>query len=94
MRVISKREKGTFPTTIGKLIGKICACIASSANKRNQVKVTGFVVFLYHEEEYKETGADIEIALPISGRISIEDPRIELKTLPGIKTVSAIYRGL
>jgi len=93
MRVISKREKGTFSITIGKLIGEICACIASPANKRNQVKVTGPVIFVYHEEEYKETDADIEITLHISGRISIEDPRMENKTLPSIKTVSANYRG-
>ncbi len=33
MRVISKREKGTFEATIGKLIGKICAFVSSPENK-------------------------------------------------------------
>ncbi|MGB9929080.1 MAG: MerR family transcriptional regulator [Methanosarcina sp.] len=93
MRVVSKREKGSFSTTIGKLIGEICTCIGSPANQRNQVKVTGPVIFLYHEEEYKETDADIEIALPISGRISIDDPRMEIKNLPAVKVVSVISRG-
>jgi effector-binding domain-containing protein len=50
-------------------------------------------MFLYHDEEYKETGVDIEIALPISGRVSVEDSRMEIKTLPAIKAVSVIYRG-
>lgn len=93
MRVISKREEGTFVVTIGKLIGEICSCVESPENQRNHVKVTGPIMFLYHGEEYKETEADIEIALPISGRISVEDSKMEIKTLPAIKAISAIYRG-
>jgi len=93
MRVVSKREKGTFAVTIGKLIGEICACASSPENQRNRVKVTGPVMFLCHDEEYKETGADIEIALPVSGRVSVEDPKMEIKTLPAVRVVSVIYRG-
>ena len=93
IRVISKREKGTFTATIGKLIGEICACVSSPENQRNRVKVTGPIMFLCHDEEYKETGADIEIDLPVSGRISVEDPKMEIKTLPAIKAISAVYRG-
>ncbi|WP_279385071.1 hypothetical protein [Methanosarcina barkeri] len=37
-------------------------------------------MFLCHDEEYKEIGADIEIAMPVSGRISVEDPKMEVKT--------------
>jgi len=93
MRVVSKREKGTFAVTIGKLIGEICACVSSPENQRNRVKITGPVIFLCHDEEYKETDADIEIALPVSGRISVEDLKMEIKTLPAIRAVSAVYRG-
>jgi effector-binding domain-containing protein len=93
IRVISKREKGTFTATIGKLIGEICACVDSPQNQRNHVKVTGPIMFLCHDEEYKEAGADIEIVLPVSGRISVEDPRMEIKTLPAIRAVSVVYRG-
>lgn len=93
MRVISKREEGTFTTTIDKLIGEIRACVNSPENQRNHVKVTGPIMFLYHGEEYKETEADIEIVLPVSGRISAEDPKMEIKTLPAIKAISVIYRG-
>jgi effector-binding domain-containing protein len=93
IRVVSKREKGTFAVTIEKLIGEICACVSSPENQRNRVKVTGPVMFLCHDEEYKETGADIEISLPVSGRIAVEDPKMELKTLPAVRVVSVIYRG-
>jgi len=50
-------------------------------------------MFLCHDEEYKETGADIVIALPISGRVSVEDPKMQIKTLPAMKAISVIYRG-
>ncbi|WP_240664444.1 GyrI-like domain-containing protein [Methanosarcina sp. MSH10X1] len=93
LRVISKREKGAFKATIEKLIGEICACVESPENQRNHVRVTGPIMFIYHDEEYKETGADIEISLPVSGRISVEDPKMEIKTLPAIRAVSVIYRG-
>jgi effector-binding domain-containing protein len=93
LRVVSKREKGTFAVTIGKLIGELCACVSSPENQRNRIKITGPIMFLCHDEEYKETDADIEIALPVSGRISVEDPKMEIKTLPGARVVSVIYRG-
>ncbi len=93
LRVLSKREKGNFVETIGKLIGEICACVSSSENQRNRVKATGPRMFLCHDEEYKETGADRELALPVSGRLSVEDPIMEIKTLPAVRAVSVIYRG-
>lgn len=93
MRVISKREKGIYAVTIVKLIGEICACVSNPENQRNRVKVTGPIMFICHDEEYKETGADIEVALPVSGRVSVEDPKMEIKTLPAFKVISAIYRG-
>lgn len=124
MRVISKREKGIFDVTIGKLIEEIYACVSNPESQRNRVKITGPIMFLCHDEEYKETNyipifdwhfvgkflyyenkflcyeeeyketyADIEVALPISGRISVEDPKMEIKTLPAIKAVSAVCVG-
>jgi effector-binding domain-containing protein/DNA-binding transcriptional MerR regulator len=93
IRVISKREIGTYAVTIHKLVGEVCACVKSPENQRNHVKIIGPVMSIYHDEEYKETGADIEVALPISGRISVEDSHIEIKTLPAIRAVSAVYRG-
>jgi len=65
LRVLSKREKGNFVATIGKLIGEICACVSSPENQRNRIRITGPIMFLCHDEEYKETGADIDIALTV-----------------------------
>ncbi|WP_440948180.1 MerR family transcriptional regulator [Methanosarcina sp. T3] len=93
LRVLSKREKGDFVATIGKLIGEICACVSSPENQRNRVKTTGPIMFICHDEEYKETGADIEIALPVSGRVLVEDPKMEIKTLLAMRAVSVVYRG-
>ncbi|MDQ1253964.1 MAG: hypothetical protein QG646_3178 [Euryarchaeota archaeon] len=93
IRVVSKREVGTYADTIHKLVKEVCTCVNSPENQRNRVKVTGPIMCICHDEEYKETGADIEVALPVSGRISVEDPQMEIKTLPAIKAVSAVYRG-
>jgi len=93
MRVVSKREKGTFDITIGKLIGEICTCVSSPENQQSRVKITGPFILLCHDEEYKEIDTDIEIALPVSGRISVEDPKMEVKTLPATKAVSAVCVG-
>ncbi|AAM04172.1 predicted protein [Methanosarcina acetivorans C2A] len=49
IRAVSKREKGTFAVTIGKLIGEICACISGPENQRNRVKVTGPTMFICHD---------------------------------------------
>jgi effector-binding domain-containing protein len=93
IRVVSKREKGIFDVTIRKLISEICSCVSSLENQQNRLKITGPPMLLCHDEVYKETDADIEIALPVSGKISIEDPKMEIKTLPATKAVSAVCVG-
>ncbi|WP_406659742.1 heme-binding protein [Methanolobus sp. ZRKC3] len=93
MRVISKRELGRYDETIGKLIGEIFQFIEVSNSARNNIKMTGPCIFICHDEEYKEDDADIEVVFPVSGNISIDDPSINLKTLPAVKVVSAIYKG-
>ena len=93
IRVISKREAGTYEITIGKLIGELFGFVERSNSPRNNIRMTGPCMFICHDEEYKETDADIEAVLPVAGNICIEDPSISLKTLPTIKAVTAIHRG-
>ncbi len=93
LRVLSKREKGTYENTIGKLIGELMNCINHPDNQRNLVKITGPIMMLCYDEEYKENNADIEVAIPISGRITVEDPFMEVKTLPECEVVSVVYKG-
>lgn len=93
LRVLSKREKGTYEKTIGKLIGELMNCINHPDNQRNLVKISAPIMMLCYDEEYKENDADIEVAIPISGRITVEDPFMEVKTLPECEVVSVIYKG-
>jgi effector-binding domain-containing protein len=93
MRVLSKRETGSYEITIGKLIGELFGVIESRNNSRNNLKMTGPCIFICHDEEYKETGANIEVAIPVSGSISTDDVNVDLVTLPAVKVVSAIHKG-
>jgi len=92
LRVISKRETGTYEHTPDKLKDELMWQINQPENQEC-VKVTGPVMMLCHDEEYKEKDADIEMAVPISGDISISEPLIKLKTLPKCRVVSAIHKG-
>ncbi|WP_321431319.1 GyrI-like domain-containing protein [uncultured Methanolobus sp.] len=93
IRVLSKRETGSYEVTIGKLIGELFGFIESRSNPRNNLKMTGPCMFICHDEEYRETGANIEVAIPVSGSISTDDVNVDLVTLPAVKIVSAIHKG-
>jgi len=93
LRVLSKRETGTYGETIGKLIGDLMNIIMSPENQRNFVKITGPFMTVYHDQEYKEEGADIEVAIPITGRVVVDDPSVEVKNLKPRKVVSLIHKG-
>jgi effector-binding domain-containing protein len=92
LRVISKREIGTYEETIAKLHGEIVWQINHPGNQET-VKVTGPVMGLFYDDEYKEKDADIEVAIPISGEISINKVNIEVKTLPKCEVISAMHKG-
>jgi effector-binding domain-containing protein len=92
-RVLSKREKGVFGITIPKLIGEICSRLSQENGRPAAVKVVGPIMTIYHDQEYREEDADIEVALPIAGRITLDDPSIEVKNLPAGTFVSTIYTG-
>ncbi|MBM3291334.1 MerR family transcriptional regulator [Candidatus Bathyarchaeota archaeon] len=93
LRVISKREKGSYGKTIGKLIGELMQCLYSPENQRNFVKMVGPIMTIYHDQEFKDEDADIEVAVPISGKITAVDPKIEIKNIPTLKVVSLIHKG-
>jgi effector-binding domain-containing protein len=48
---------------------------------------------IYHDQDCREEDADVEMALPIAGRITLDDPSIEVKNLPGGTFVSTVYTG-
>ena len=92
MRVISIRKIGTYDPTIGELIGRLCATIEHPKNEK-KITVTGPVMSLSYDEEFKETDNDIECAIPFSGQITIEDPDMELKTYPACTVLSYLHIG-
>jgi effector-binding domain-containing protein len=93
VRVLSKRENGTYDKTIGKLIIDLMKTIQSSDNRNNFVRITGPFMTIYHDEEFIEEGADIEVNVPITGKISIEDQAVEVKNLKPVKVVSLVHKG-
>jgi len=93
IRVISKRTKGTYAETIPALIGDLMNQISSKENQEQFVKITGPIMYICHDIEYKEKDADIEVAVPISGRITIQSEDIEVKNLPEETVLSIVYTG-
>ena len=93
LRVMSKRAKGEYGPTIGRLIGELMQCLYSPENQRNFVKMVGPLMTIYHDHEYKEEEADLEVAVPISGRVMVTDPGIEVRNIPPQRVVSLIHKG-
>lgn len=92
IRVVYIREKGRFDTTTKKLIEVLCEMLSHPENKKN-VTVTGPVMSLCYDEEYKETDADIECAVPISGQVVLTHPNLKIKTYPAGKFLSYNHKG-
>lgn len=92
IRVISRREKGTYEDVCHRLIEELMGIVFSPENRRNGVRITGPVMMLCYDEEYRETDADIEIAVPITGRVSVGD-EVDVKTLPAVRVVSVLHTG-
>jgi effector-binding domain-containing protein len=92
-RVISKRDKGPIGETIGRLIGDLMGVIYKPENQANLVKIGGPFMTVYHDHEYKELDADLEMAVPISGKVTVSDPGIEIKNLPSRRVASLVHKG-
>ena len=92
-RVISKRDKGPIGETIGRLIGDLMGVIYKPENQANLVKIVGPFMTVYHDHEYKELDADLEMAVPISGKVTVSDPGIEIKNLPSRRVASLVHKG-
>ncbi|MFH2109676.1 MAG: MerR family transcriptional regulator [Candidatus Bathyarchaeota archaeon] len=93
LRVLSKRETGSYDETIGRLIGDLMRVLYAPENQRNYVKIVGPVMTIYHDEEYKEEGADVEVAVPVTGKLVVEDPAVEVRNLEPCRVVSLVHRG-
>jgi effector-binding domain-containing protein len=92
LRVVSKREKGSCGETVGRLIGELCGAIFLPDNQKNLVKMSGPVMAIYHDQEYKEKDADIEVAIPITGRMEV-DGEVEVRNLPPARVLAVVHKG-
>ena len=93
LRVLSKRDYGRYDEAIGRMIGDIMNVVMSPENQRNFVRITGPFMTVYHGEEDAEKGADIEVAVPVTGKVYIDDPEVEIRNLQPARVVSTVHQG-
>ncbi len=92
IRVMSIRETGEYEETIGRLISELCA-VGQAGSQSSGLRIIGPPMTIYHDGEYKEKDADVEVALPILGRLTTSDDRIRVSVLNGGRFLSLIYKG-
>lgn len=93
VRIAGKRGTGTYSETISRLMGELCTQLFSAENLGAGLKIAGPFMTLYHDREYKEKDADMECAVPITGKCTIHDPSMEIRMLPGGKCLTLLYQG-
>ncbi len=94
IRVVSKREIGSYDPTIGNLIMAVCSTVGRQQLSNPDLQFTGPPMSIYHDNEDKAgcDDADIEVCVPIKGQIEV-DKDMEVKTLPAMKMISIIHKG-
>ena len=93
LRVISGRKTGTYESVCSGVSEALYAILFSPANQKNGVRVTGPCISLCYDQEYRETDADIEMAVPVHGPVANNDPAYSVRTLPAVRVISVVYRG-
>jgi effector-binding domain-containing protein len=91
-KVVSRREKGTYQEVIPRLIGDLCGRVMGPEGQKAGVRCSGPPFLICHDKEPKEKDADIEVAVPITGRMKA-GPGYEVRTLEGGKVVSYVHKG-
>ena len=93
VRVLSLRDRGEYGVVISGLIRRLCVFLSSLQTSSYKVAITGPFMTIYHDGEYKEFDADVEVAVPITGRLPEKIPDIAVRTIPGGRFASAIHKG-
>jgi len=93
VRVLSKRDKGPIGETVGRLIGELMEAVMAPENQANYVKIVGPFMTIYHDNEYRELDADLEVAVPVTGKVTVSDPALEVKNLPGRRVACLVHKG-
>jgi len=93
LRVISARTKGTYAEVTGSRIEVLCREIASPENRNAGVKVSGTVISICYAGDEDGSDCDVEVALPVTGAVTVRDPAVGVRVLPGCRALSVLYRG-
>lgn len=80
--VATIRYKGRYDE-FGKYAGKLF--------KQCTRYINGKPFSLYHDKDYKEEGADIEICVPVKQAVNKED--VTSRTLPAVNAITLIHKG-
>lgn len=92
-RMMAIRGKGPYEALLTELIDRICAEMQSPENTRNGARAVGPVGTVYVGDDCDDTGGTVEVVMPVTGKLTITDPDIEVKSLPAVTVVSAICKG-
>ncbi len=93
LRVLSKSGCGRYDELVPKLFQELLEVLQNPDNQKSHVKITGPGMSLCHDEVYEEQSANIEIALPVSGRVTLSDDEAQLRVLPKQEVVSLMHKG-
>lgn len=93
LRVLTRRERGAYHEIIHELIFELRGYVSPVDGRQPTAKMAGPIMFICHDEEYRETDGDIEIAIPIVGPARTDAPGVGVRNLPGGRFVSVLYTG-
>ena len=93
LHIICKTQRGSISELMEKLIGDLVGVVYHPDNQRNLVKMTGPLMALYHEEEPDINDMFVVVAVPVTGKISVTDPDIEIRNLPAVSVLSLVHKG-
>jgi effector-binding domain-containing protein/DNA-binding transcriptional MerR regulator len=93
LRVISARTKGAYAEVTGSRIEVLCREIASPENRNAGVKVSGTVISICYAGDEDGSDCDVEVALPVTGAVTVRDPAVGVRVLPGCRALSVLDRG-
>ena len=93
LHIICKTQRGSISELMEKLIGDLVGVVYHPDNQRNLVKMTGPLMALYHEEEPDINDMFVIVAVPVTGKISVTNPDIEIRNLPAVSVLSLVHKG-
>jgi effector-binding domain-containing protein len=93
LRAICKRDKGVYSETITRLITELCNQLFCPENQNGGVKITGPVMTIYYDCDYRDKDSDMECAVPIAGKVVVHDPKMEIRTIPRGRKLTLLYKG-